>query len=128
MTDVLSIGFDPRTIPGFDPAPVLAGIEQSGRAMAEQGLAEDLLLIDYAEIDGRALDRITERLRSKQYDCVVVGGGIRKQPELLELFQAVLNLVHWHQPTAAIAFNTGPGDSPDWVLRALRQRATHNIG
>lgn len=125
---MLAIGFDPRTIPGFDPEPVLAGIERSGKAMAERGLTEDLLLIDFAELDGRAQARIVERLRARQYDCVVVGGGIRKPAELLELFQTVVNLVHWNQPRAAIAFNSGPDDSADWVLKALEQRATHNIG
>ncbi|WP_394615262.1 hypothetical protein JNUCC0626_36480 [Lentzea sp. JNUCC 0626] len=122
MTDVLVIGFDPHTIPGFDPAPVAAGIEQGSRQLAELGLAEDLFLIDFAELDGRAQAKLAEKLRSKKYDVVVVGGGIRKGPGLLELFQAVVNEVHWHQPEAAIAFNDSPGDSPDWVLRALEQR------
>ena len=53
---------------------------------------------------------------------VVVGGGIRKGPGLLELFQLVVNEVHWRQAGAAIAFNDSAGDSPDWVLKALEQR------
>lgn len=71
---------------------------------------------------GLAEAKLVERLQTTQYDCVVVGGGIRKGPGLLELSQTVVNLVHWHQPDAAIAFNDGPGDSPDWVLKALEQR------
>ncbi|NKE56302.1 hypothetical protein FXN61_05465 [Lentzea sp. PSKA42] len=122
MTNVLAIGFDPHTIPDFDPAPVAAGIEQGSKAFAELGLAEDLLLIDFAELDGRAQAKIVERLQQRQYDCVLIGGGVRKPPALLELFQTVVNLVHWHQPDAAIAFNESPSDSPDWVLKALEQR------
>lgn len=122
MTNVLLIGFDPHTVPGFDPAAVAAGIEQGSKQFAELGLAEDICLIDFAEIDGPAQAKIVDHLQQKQYDCVVVGGGIRKAPELLELFQAVVNLVHWHQPQAAIAFNTSPWDSPDWALKALEQR------
>ncbi|GLY52154.1 hypothetical protein [Lentzea sp. NBRC 102530] len=122
MTDVLVIGFDPHTIPGFDPAPVAAGIEQGRRRFAELGLTEDLFLIDFAELDGRAQAALAEKLRHKEYDVVVVGGGIRKGPGLLELFQVVVNEVHWHQPEAAIAFNDSPGDSSDWVLKALEQR------
>ncbi|MFD9699262.1 hypothetical protein [Lentzea sp. NPDC059081] len=122
MPDILVIGFDPHTIPGFDPAPVAAAIEQGSRAFAELGLAEDLFLIDFDELDGRAQTKLVERLRVRQYDCVVVGGGIRKGPGLLELFQVVVNFVHWHQPQAALAFNDSPGDSPDWVLKALEQR------
>ncbi|HEX7304187.1 hypothetical protein [Lentzea sp.] len=122
MPDILVIGFDPHSIPGFDPAPVAAGIEQGSRAFAELGLAEDLFLIDFAELDGGAQAKLVERLQGKRYDCVVVGGGIRKGPGLLELFQVVVNLVHWHQPDAALAFNDSPGDSSDWALKALEQR------
>ncbi|MDX3657236.1 hypothetical protein PV646_07970 [Streptomyces sp. ID05-26A] len=122
MTDVLVIGFDPHTIPGFDPAPVAAAIERGSRQFAELGLAEDLFLIDFAELDGRAQAKLAEKLGGKQYDVVLVGGGIRKGPGLLELFQVVVNEVHWRQPEAAIAFNDSPGDSPDWVLKALEQR------
>lgn len=126
MTDVLVIGFDPRTIPGYDPAPVVAAIEQGSRLFAELGLAEDLFLIDFDELDGRAQAKLAEKLTSKQYDCVVVGGGIRKGPGLLELFQAVVNEVHWRQPGAALAFNDSPCDSADWVRKALEQKRDHD--
>lgn len=122
VPNILVIGFDPHTIPGFDPAPVAAGIEQGSKAFAELGLAEDLFLIDFAELDGRAQAKLVEKLGQRQYDAVVIGGGIRKAPGLLELFQTVVNLVHWHQPDAAITFNDNAGDSPDWVLKALEQR------
>lgn len=122
MPNILAIGFDPHTIPGFDPAPVAAGIKQGGKAFAELGLTEDLFLIDFEELDGRAQTKLVEKLGSRQYDAVLIGGGIRKGPGLLELFQTVVNLVHWHQPGAAIAFNESPGDSPDWVLKALEQK------
>lgn len=122
MPNILVIGFDPHTIPGFDPAPVAAGIEQGSRRFAELGLTEDLFLVDFAELGGRAEAELVEKLQQQQYDAVVVGGGIRKGPGLLELFQTVVNLVHWHQPDAALAFNDSPGDSPDWVLKALEQR------
>ncbi|MDX8144702.1 hypothetical protein SK854_21475 [Lentzea sp. BCCO 10_0061] len=122
MPTILAIGFDPHTIPGFDPAPVAAGIEQGSKAFAELGLTEDLFLIDFEELDGRAQAKLVEKLGSRQYDAVLIGGGIRKGPGLLELFQTVVNLVHWHQPDAAIAFNESPSDSPDWVLKALEQK------
>jgi hypothetical protein len=122
VPNILAIGFDPHTIPGFDPAPVAAGIEQGSKAFAELGLTEDLFLIDFEELDGRAQAKLVEKLGSRQYDAVLIGGGIRKGPGLLELFQTVVNLVHWHQPDAAIAFNESPGDSPDWVLKALEQK------
>jgi hypothetical protein len=101
---------------------VVAGIERGSRRFAELGLAEDLFLIDFAELDGRAQAQLVAKLGAKKYDCVVVGGGIRKGPGLLELFQLVVNEVHWRQPEAAIAFNDRPDDSADWVLQALEQK------
>ena len=118
MTDVLVIGFDPDTIPGFEPGAVRASLDEGSRRFVELGLTEDQCLIRF----GGPYDTIVEHLTKKPYDAVVVGGGIRKAAEHLELFQAVVNLVHWHQPDAAIAFNSGPTDSADWVLKALEQR------
>lgn len=122
MPNILAIGFDPYTIPDFDPAPIAAGIEQASKLFAELGMAEDLCLISFEELHGPAQAKIVEHLKQKPYDCVLIGGGVRKPEELLEVFQTVVNLVHWHAPQAAIAFNTSPVDSPDWVLKALEQR------
>lgn len=122
MTNVLTIGFDPYTIPNFDPAPIAAGIERGSRVFAELGLTEDQCLISFEELDGPAQEKIVDHLERKSYDCVLIGGGVRKPEELLEVFQTVVNLVHWHAPQAAIAFNTNPVDSPDWVLKALEQQ------
>jgi hypothetical protein len=49
----------------------------------------------------------------------VIGGGIRKPPQALELFELMVNLVRRHAPHAAIAFNTSPEDSADAAARAL---------
>ena len=121
MPNVLVIGFDPDTIPGFEPGAVAAQLDEGSRRFAELGMVEERCLIGFGELDGVEVV-IVERLQKKQYDVVVVGGGIRKPPELLDLFQTVVNLVHRHQPQAAIAFNSGPTDSADWALKALEQR------
>jgi hypothetical protein len=68
----------------------------------------------------------------RPYDCVVIGGGIRKPEPMLERFEAVINLVRRHAPHAAIAFNTNGANSVDagaaprgrWVLTGLIERAT----
>lgn len=121
MPNVLLIGFDPDTIPGFAPGAVAAQLDEGSRRFAELGMVEERCLIGFGELDGVEAV-IVESLKKKQYDVVVVGGGIRKPPEVLELFQAVVNLVHWHQPKAAISFNAGPADSADWALKALEQK------
>jgi hypothetical protein len=120
VSDVLVIGFDPDTIPGFEPGAVKAKLDDGSRKFAELGLTEEQCLIGFG--GPYDMSTVVEHLAKKPYDCVVVGGGIRKSAELLELFQTVVNLVHWHQPQAAISFNSGPDDSPDWVLKALEQQ------
>ncbi|HEX7304186.1 hypothetical protein [Lentzea sp.] len=126
MPHVLLIGFAPGSIPGFEPGAVAASLDAGSERFAELGMAEDRCLLDFARPD---TGTVLKCLQDKQYDCVVVGGGIRKPAEMLDLFQAVVNLVHWHQPQAAIAFNSGPTDSADWARRALEQKAvTHKVG
>jgi hypothetical protein len=47
----------------------------------------------------------------------------RRKPEpLLELFEAVINLVRLHAPHAAIAFNTNGGSSLETARRVLASR------
>ena len=53
---------------------------------------------------------LVSQILVKTWDVVVIGGGIRKPPELLILFEKVTNAVHWHAPQAAIALNTKPTD------------------
>jgi phosphoribosylformimino-5-aminoimidazole carboxamide ribonucleotide (ProFAR) isomerase len=67
--------------------------------------------------DDSAADRIVELLRREPYECVVVGGGIRKEEQLLEFFEVVINLVRRHAPQAAIAFNSTPDDMADAAQR-----------
>ena len=68
-------------------------------------------------LDDTTESRVVELLRREPYECVVIGGGIRKEEELLGLFEVVVNLVRRHAPQAAIAFNTGPDDSADAAQR-----------
>lgn len=51
---------------------------------------------------------------------MLIGGGIRKTDDLVELLEQVVNLAHRHAPQAAIAFNTNPGDSVQAAQRQLQ--------
>ena len=97
---VLVLGLDPRTIPGYDPEPVVAAIERGQRRFADLGISCDLGLVP---LDDSTEARIVEFLGRAPYECVVIGGGIRKEEELLPLFEVVVNLVRRHAPQAACA-------------------------
>jgi hypothetical protein len=66
-----------------------------------------------------ATQAIVAQLKSHEYACVVIGGGIRKPPPMLEFFEVVINLVRQHAPYAAIAFNTNGENSIEAALRWL---------
>jgi hypothetical protein len=60
---------------------------------------------------------VERQLRSTNYDCVVIGGGVRLPPRNLALFEIVINAIRNAAPGAAIAFNTRPDDSADAAAR-----------
>ena len=125
MKRVLFVGQDPETVdfsdpalpPGFDAEKIHAGIAVGMRQMAERGWRADLCLIRPDETAGIALDR---QLASANYDCVVIGGGVRLPPKSLLLFEVLINAVHKSAPGAAIAFNTRPQDTADAAARWLK--------
>jgi hypothetical protein len=113
---VLLIGFDPHAIPGVDAELVDTAIAMGEVRLREQGFVTDYCLV---APDDRAEPQMTKALRAKAYDCVVVGGGIRKPEPFLELFEQVVNLIRVHAPGAAIAFNATGENSVDAVRRWL---------
>lgn len=82
-----------------------------------QGIAAELCLV---KPDATAEPEIVARLTTRDYACVVIGGGIRKPDETVELLERAIHLVRQHAPRAAIAFNTNPTNSVDAALRWLR--------
>jgi heptaprenylglyceryl phosphate synthase len=111
---ILLVGFDPKTIPGVD-----AQMIETAVAIGEERLREGGYVTEYCLVapDEHATDLVLKAVSSKPFDCVVVGGGIRKPEEHLELFEQIVNLVRIGAPGAAIAFNTNPTDSVDAVRR-----------
>lgn len=124
MPRILLLGYDPETVDFSDPAlppgmtveKVRAGIAVAMKQFAERGWEADLGYIRPDETAGPAVER---QLAAGNYDCVVIGAGVRLPPRGLALFEAVLNAVHRAAPGAAIAFNTRPDDSAAAVARWL---------
>ena len=75
----------------------------------------------YTRIDtGATAEEVVEAaLRARHHDCVVIGAGLREPPELLGLFEKIINLVHRLAPDAAIAFNANPTDTAEAAERWL---------
>ncbi|HEV8492907.1 MAG TPA: hypothetical protein VGR76_11580 [Candidatus Angelobacter sp.] len=122
MTRVLLLGYDPETVDFSDPAlppgmtveKVNAGIAVAMKQFAERGWDADVCFIRPDETAGPTVER---QLASKNYDCVIIGGGVRLPARGLTLFESVINAVHKAAPGAAIAFNSRPDDSADAAAR-----------
>ncbi|MFE9250670.1 hypothetical protein [Streptomyces sp. NPDC007088] len=116
MNSVLVVGVDPKVIPGVDGDSLRALLDGELARFADHGVDAAMTLV--------ALDETTEpalvtALSERDWDVVVVGGGIRKPEALLPLFERVVNLIRLHAPGAALAFNTSGGDSVEAARRWL---------
>jgi len=129
MTRILLLGLDPETVDFSDPAlppgmtaeKVRAGIAVALKQFTDRGWESD---VGYIRPDETAGPTVESQLCSTNYDCVVVGGGVRLPPRNLALFEVVINAIRKTAPGAAIAFNTRPDDSADaaarWVAAGSR--------
>ena len=122
MARVLLVGYDPEAVdysnpaypPGMTAEKVSAGIALTLKQTTDRGWESDVCHIRPDKAAGQTAER---HLASANYDCVVIGAGVRLPPQGLEIFEAVVNAVHKGAPGAAIAFNTRPEDSADAAAR-----------
>ena len=75
-----------------------------------------MCLTDFGETAEAVLQR---QLKQKQFDCIIIGGGIRTIPSNFILFEKLINVVREHAPQAKLCFNTKPSDTADAVQRWL---------
>lgn len=110
MPSVLVVGYDPQAISGVDAQALRAAPDEELARFGEHGV--DAAMTP-AVLDGSAESTLVPSLVARPWDMVVVGGDIRRTEKLLPLFEQIVNLIRRHAPQAAIAFNTGGGDSVD---------------
>ena len=117
--NVLLIGLNPAVVnyekwPGLTAEKLEMGLRRDEASLNELGYQASICFIDHGET---AADTIREQLASKDYACVLIGAGVRTDPDEFELFEQAINLVHELAPKARICFNTGPTDSVAAVQR-----------
>lgn len=116
---VLAIGIDPvfanfRAMPGLTPELVGNYINAQIERLRALGFDARSCLIDLGDT---AEAVVAATLRSKRFDCVVIGAGLREPRERLHLFETIINLVHALAPEARICFNITPADTAEAVQR-----------
>ena len=124
MRRVLVIGLDPSLIdftqpgylPGMDAKKVLAGLKASEDELTALGYEVQSCLTDFGET---AEEVVRRQLGQTQYDCIVIGAGVRANPSNLLLFEKLINVIHEHAPKSKICFNTTPADTAAAVQRCM---------
>jgi hypothetical protein len=116
---VIAIGIDPvfvdyTALPQFTPEMFRSYIDAQIERVRGMGYDVTSCLIDL----GDTAEAVTaEALKSGNFDCVLIGAGLRVPSERLLLFEKIINLIHRLAPKASICFNTTPADTAEAVQR-----------
>lgn len=122
MTDrkkVLLVGWDPDAVdyskwPDLNPEKLRSALEGDRNNLNSQGYeASWCFIVDAAT----AYDAVTKALKQTAYDCILIGAGVRLDPESFIIFESLVNAVHSAAPKARICFNTNPSDTAEAVQR-----------
>ncbi len=119
---VLAIGIDPvfvdyTALPQFTPQMFRSYIDAQLERVRGLGYDVTSCLIDL----GDTAEAVTaEALKARDFDCVLIGAGLRQPGERLLLFEKIINLVHRLAPKASICFNTTPADTAEAVQRWVK--------
>ena len=124
MKTVLIIGINPATIdftnPELPKGLTREMVEQGTKATLEKlismGYEAEAFFIDTGTTD---LGNLAKQLKTKNYNGVVIGNGIRGQSSNFILFEQIINVVHENAPASKIIFNTLPTNTDEAVKRWL---------
>jgi hypothetical protein len=120
---VLLIGVDTTkflnsNIPGYDPAEIHRQSVIAKDNLITMGYDAKWCYIDITSKN--ATEILTTELLANQFDCILVGAGLRKRPDQLLLLESLINIVHQYAVGAKICFNEDVHDTVDTVKRTLK--------
>jgi hypothetical protein len=119
---VLLVGLEPEIVdytkspvPGLTAAKVRAAVEADCAKLETLGYSVKSLYVD----DGKTAEvALANVLATGQYDCIMIGAGLRIVPPYFLLFERLINVVHRQAPASTkLCFNTNPSDTADAVQR-----------
>jgi hypothetical protein len=116
---VVIVGWNPDVVdyrkwPDLTREKLVAALEADRNKLNELGYETNILFIDDAET---AVCLVSNALDQGNYDCVLIGAGVRAVPEHFIVFERLVNAVHESAPKAKICFNTNPSDTAEAVQR-----------
>lgn len=121
MNRLLLIIFDAERLyrgkmPDADVDQITAAGDRIEGELRGLGLEVSNCKIDFGET---AEATLTQTLRDGTVDCVMIGAGIRVNPEHTALFEMLVNVVHRDAPDAKFAFGATRDDTPAAVKRVM---------
>ena len=100
--------------PGLTAERLMAALKADAGRLEALGYTVELCLVsDVAAGD----TQLANTLARGECDCVLIGAGVREDPELFLLFEKLVNAAHQYAPDAKICFNTRPIDTAEAVRR-----------
>ena len=116
---VALIGWNPKVVdyskwPDLTADKLSAALEAEKSKLIELGYEASWIFIDTAET---AFNDLKGALIQNNFDCVLIGAGVRKVDEHFIVFEQLINAVHECAPGAKICFNTNPEDTAEAVQR-----------
>lgn len=110
---VLLIGVDTTKLKDtgvteFDSATIRKEAEDALQTLLSLGYDAKWHLID---VKSNISQTLTDELKLNDYDCIMVGAGIRRRPETLNLFELIINVIHFNAHKSKICFNADVYDT-----------------
>ena len=118
---VLFVGLAPEHVnyekwPDLTPEKLRAGLAGVIQELNDAGHTATPCFTDTG---ATAADVLSAEL-TKGHDIVLIGAGVRTDPDHFLLFENMINIIHRQAPDATLCFNTNPFDSLDAVNRSLQ--------
>src|SRR5918994_251903 len=119
---VILIGLKPEVVdysnwPDLTPEKLMEALKVDEAILNSLGYDAQLCLVDLGEM---AETVVPQKLTETAFDCVMIGAGVRTDPDKFLLFEKLINIVHQHAPAASICFNTKPSDTAEAVQRWIQ--------
>lgn len=116
---VLLIGLKPEVVdfkqwPDLSVEKLNASFKEVLSQLQALGFVGEWCLTDLGDT---ALETVKTKLANRHYAIIVIGAGLRKHPDLLLLFEALINLIQEYSPGSKICFNSNPMDTVAAVQR-----------
>lgn len=116
---VAIVGLHPSVVdydkwPQLTPEKLEAALNADASTLEELGYDASIIFVDRGETAEAVVNRA---LFEKAYDCILIGAGVRTDPDEFLLFERLVNLIHKSAPQASICFNTNPTDTAAAIQR-----------